>query len=281
MVAKSLGCKSSQILCDLITCTWRVISSLDHLLLLLLPFRIQSTYFEMFSNPFTFSYHLLAIRTFHCATWFLSVSTSRLIRSASLSYVVFLYLHIRIKCRAFWQLLSFSLCLRICLDNFNVWLLWLTLTIWIHLNQSYLIRIRHTLQLFILLHMHLDLLLKEGRLLIMVVFCYFYHLIISFLLFHHFFIIVKFNFLHYYEIMPIDFFRGHLTVFFIKFRVICSLLPRYLLLLSLVHLPMFPCFSDFENPFCRISESSISLKCFELRFHYSAVRFYQIRKVVE
>ena len=56
--------EAPQILCDFIASAKGVILAINHHLLLLLPFAIESADFEMFF-PFTFVYHLLTVGTLH------------------------------------------------------------------------------------------------------------------------------------------------------------------------------------------------------------------------
>ena len=149
------------------------------------------------------------------------------------------------------------------------------------ITNSYLVWIRHTLQLFILLHMQFHLLLQQRRLFVVLFVCHFYHLLICFLLLCHFLIIIQLNFLNNHEVVPVNVFRIHCTIFIIEFCVINGLLLSKLLLLSLVHLAKLTSLANFIDSLRRLSKILVPLKSFIFRCHDSTVRFYQIREIVE
>ena len=151
----SLARKAPQVLRDVIgACVGCICLSLDHLLLIVLPFGVEDADFEMLP-PLTFLDYQLAVwallRAFRLLNLFL---VCRVIRG--LADVVLNDLYVRVESGAFRQIIGRlgRCCLR---------LLCLLLIVVSSLQGSPdLVRIWHTLELFILLHVLLDLLCQEN-----------------------------------------------------------------------------------------------------------------------
>ena len=240
----SLARKAAQVLCDVVSaCVGCICLSLNHLLLIFLPFGVEDADFEMLP-PLTFLDYQLAVwallRAFRLLSLFLVCRGIR-----CLTDVVLHDLYVRIESGAFWQIIGrlWRCCLRL--------LCFLLIVVSSFQGSSNLVRVWHTFELFILLHVLLDLLGQENRPLRLLL-C----LVCSrrILLLCHFLVIVELDLLDDNKIEPVDI-LSHLTILahhLSAWVVLGPLELRQPLLLLHVHLSMLASFEALCDALVRL-----------------------------